>query len=81
MIVVVFNLVVELKVSVFMDKVKRYCREVNCREISFIVEGSVARRHKYFAETPRSWLVASSKVVAALIWLVWSRKERFKMYL
>ena len=67
---VVFNLVVELKVSVFMDKVKRYCCEVNGREIFFMLEGLVARRKKYFAETPSSWLVASSKDVASLIWLV-----------
>ena len=64
---VVFNLVVDLKVFVFMDKVKRYCHEVNCREISFMVVGAVARRHKSFAETPSSWLDASSKVVAPLI--------------
>ena len=49
---VVINLVVELKVFVFMDKVKRYCHEVDCREMSFMVEGAVARMHKYFAETP-----------------------------
>ena len=65
---VVFNLVVELKVSIFMDKVKRYCHEVNCREISFMFEGSVVRRHKYFIETPSSWLDSSSKIVAPLIW-------------
>ena len=78
---VVFNLVVELKVSVFMEIVKMYFCEVNCREISFMVEGSVVRRNKYFAETLSSWLDASSKAVAPLIWPVWSCKESFKMYL
>ena len=64
---VVFNISVELKVLEFMDKVRRYCHEVNYREISFMDVGSVARRNKYFSWTPRNWLAASSKFVAQLI--------------
>ena len=78
---VVFKRVLELKVFVLMDKVNKYQREVTCRERSFMAEGSVASRNKSFAETPSSLLAASSKVVAPLIWPVWSCKESFKMYM
>ena len=78
---VVFNRLVAFKVSALTDKVKRYFREASSRAISFKEDGLMERRHECFADMPRSWFSASSKVVETLIWLVLSCRETFNMYL
>ena len=78
---VIFNHSMELKVFVLTDKVKRCFHEVGSRAISFKEDGSVERRHKYFADTSRNCFAASSKAVATLIWPVWFCRETFNMYL